>query len=149
MFARLALETEADDVVEMGRLNCEETLPGEVFDPDHAYSRFYQYIDTASPTIWVVDHFRKPIGFLMADFGCFDHKPGFFTTQRVLFVRPEHRGTRAAVLLMKELVAWSKMLGASEIRGGSDNRFNVDRTAKFLEHFGFEKVGWNMTARIS
>jgi GNAT superfamily N-acetyltransferase len=148
MYVRLALETEADEVVEMARMNVAETLPNDVFEEHHAYSRFYSYIDTASPTIFVCVDKGKLIGFLLTDTCDFDHKSGFFTVQRVLFVRPEHRGTRAAVLLMKTLIAWSKMLGASEIRGGSDNSFKVDRTAGFLEHFGFEKVGWNMTLRI-
>jgi hypothetical protein len=45
---------------------------------------------------------------------------------------------------MKELVRWSKMLGANEITGGNDNSYKSERTSKFLSHFGFETVGFFM-----
>jgi len=45
---------------------------------------------------------------------------------------------------MKQLIAWSEQLGAREIVGGNDNEFNSERTARFLEHFGFERVGYSM-----
>ena len=71
-------------------------------------------------------------------------RTAFFTVQRVMFVRRGHRGSRAAVLLMKTFIAWSRRLGAREIIGGNDNEFNSERTAKFLEHFGFERVGFSL-----
>jgi hypothetical protein len=61
--------------------------------------------------------------------------------QQVLFVRSDMRGTRAAALLMQNLVAWSERLGANEIEGGNNNGFQSERTAKFLGLFGFERVG--------
>lgn len=101
-------------------------------------------MEHAAPTIFVVEKDRAVIGFLLADMYSYRASKGIFVTQEVLFVRPEHRGTRAAVALMKHLIAWSKMLGAKEIIGGNDNDFQSERTARFLEHFGFERVGFAM-----
>lgn len=141
MLVRLALESDFDRLVELGRMNAEETKSEHVFSERRAREVLAEYLKTANPTFFVVEDRRRVIGFLMAGMYLYDHRDGFYTTQRVLFVSPENRGTRAAVLLMKELVRWSKRLGAAEIKGGNDNGFKSDRTARFLEHFGFKRVG--------
>lgn len=144
MFVRLALESDFDDIVDMARINITDTRPQLDFDEAICRATLQGYIDRASPTVFVCEDRRKVVGFLLADFYAYRAASGLFTTQEVLFVRPEHRGTRAAVLMMKHLIAWSERLGAKEIIGGNDNEFNSERTAKFLEHFGFERVGFAM-----
>ncbi len=144
MFARLALEEDFDEIVEMSRMNAAETRASLAFNEDKCRQTLYNYTDSASPTVWVCEDKRKIAGFFvgeMHDYRAFD---GLFTTQEVMFVKPAYRGTRAAVLLMKNFIAWSEMLGALECIGGNDNEFNSERTAKFLEHFGFKKVGYAM-----
>ena len=149
MFVRLALESDIDAVAEMARLNVEETRPEIGYDDFKCRETFYRYLDTASPTIFVVEHQRQAIAFLLADMYEYRASQGIFVTQEVLFVRPEHRGTRAAVLLMKHFIAWADQLGARECIGGNDNSFNSERTARFLEHFGFERVGFAMRRRAT
>lgn len=145
MFVRLALENEEDDFVRMGVANLEETMPGEPYSIPILRETFRKYIQRADPTIWVVEDRRKLIGFMMAHMCAFDYRDGLYTTQRVIYVSPENRGTRAAVLLVRELTRWSISLGAAKIEGGNDNNFRTDRTASFLEHFGFKRVGLHLT----
>ncbi|CAK7259096.1 GNAT family N-acetyltransferase [Shinella sp. WSC3-e] len=137
----MALEEDIDEVVEMARMNIEETRPENGFDEVVCRETYYGYLDRASPTIFVAEKDRALVGFLLAEMNSYRASAGLFTTQEVLFVKPAHRGTRAAAMLMKHLIAWSRGLGAKEIIGGNDNSFNSDRTARFLEHFGFERVG--------
>jgi L-amino acid N-acyltransferase YncA len=144
MFVRLALETDIDDICEMARMNIEETRPEIGYDDFKCRETCYRYLETAEPTIFVVEDKRKVVGFLLASIYEYRASAGLWTTQEVLFVRRESRGSRAAVLLMKHFVTWSERLGAKEIVGGNDNSFNSERTAKFLEHFGFERVGFSM-----
>lgn len=144
MFVRLALDTDEDVVVEMARANIEETRPEITFNEEKCRASFLSYLLTASPTVFVVEHKREVVGFLLAEIMEYRAADGLFTTQEVMFVRPDKRGTRASVLLMKQLIAWSEQLGAIEIVGGNDNGFNSERTARFLEHFGFERVGFSM-----
>lgn len=144
MFVRLALESDIEDIVDMARLNITETRPDLDFDEYKCRETVYRYLDTAEPTIFVVEHKRKVVAMLLASIYAYRAAAGLFTTQEVLFVRPENRGTRAAVILMKHLISWSAQLGAKEIIGGNDNDFRSERTAKFLEHFGFERVGFSM-----
>jgi len=136
---------EEDDFVRMGVANLEETMPGEPYSVEKLRQTFQKSIATAQPTIWFVEHQRKPIGFMMSYMLEFDYRDGLYTTQRVIYVSPENRGTRAAVLLAKELLRWSTSLGASKIEGGNDNSFKSERTAGFLEHFGFERCGYHLT----
>jgi L-amino acid N-acyltransferase YncA len=148
MFVRLALESDADTLVEMARMNAAETRASLTFNEDKMRETIRSYIDKASPTFFVVEERREVLGFLVADFYEYRAFDGLFTTQEVMFVRPDKRGTRASVLLMKNLIAWSERLGAKEIIGGNDNEFNSERTAKFLEHFGFERVGFSMRRAV-
>ncbi len=143
MFARLADVGDFDAIVEMARDNA-RTVPHLEFSEERVQATLARYIETANPTIWVVEDHRKAVGFLQAYWWGYDAFAGIFTVQQVIYVQPDKRGTRASVLLMRELVAWSKRLGAKEIIGGNDNEFNSERTAKFLEHFGFRRVGFAM-----
>jgi L-amino acid N-acyltransferase YncA len=148
MIVRLALEDDIDAVCELARMNIEETRPEIAFDEYRCRETYYQYLDTASPTIFVIEDKREVIGFLLADMYSYRAADGLFTTQEVMFVHPAKRGSRASTLLMKQLIAWSKQLGAKEIIGGNDNSFNSERTAKFLEHFGFERVGFSLRRAV-
>lgn len=149
MKVRLAFESDLDAIVGMARMNHEETRPEMEFDENRCVDTVYQYLDTANPTIWVADGQSGVVGFLLATVNEYRAFSGQFTTQEILFVKPANRGSRAATLLMRELIAWSEMLGVRECIGGVDNGHNMERTAKFLGHFGFEKVGYAMRRAVS
>lgn len=149
MFVRLADRPDLDTIVAMGANNVAETMPGEDYDPAIVRETFAKYLRTANPTFWVVEDQRRVIGFLEAYMGTYDYRAGLYTVQKVLYVTPAKRGTRAAVLLIRELIRWSKMLGADRIVGGNDNSFRSERTAKFLSHFGFEQVGYAMNLTLT
>lgn len=143
MKVRLALPSDEEAIVEMAKTNM-GTRPTLAFSERRCRETIRDYLEQATPTIFVAEQENEVYGMLVCDFYEYRAADGLFTVQEVLFVRPEKRGGRAAALLMKELISWSKMLGAREIIGGNDNEFNSDRTAKFLEHFGFKRVGHSM-----
>ena len=149
MKVRLAFESDLDVVCEMARANIEETRPELGFDENICADTFYRYLDTANPTIWVAEGKSGVVGFLVATVSDNFASAGQTVAQSVLYVKPANRGSRAATLLMRELISWSEMLGAKEIVGGNDNAHNSERTAKFLSHFGFEKVGYAMRRVVS
>lgn len=138
---RLALESEEDLFVELSRMAVEESASRIGFDEEAVRTTFHKYLDAADPTVFFCDTPTGVSGFLLATINAYRFSPSIFTTQEVLFVRPDKRGTRAAALLVAELVRWSDMLGAKEITGGNDNGLFSDQTARLLERFGFERVG--------
>lgn len=105
---------------------------------------FWSYIDTASPTIWVAEKENDVVGFLMANLYAYHAAEGIFVNQEAFYVEPAYRGSRAASLLIKELLAWADIVGANEVIGGNDNEIASDRIARFLERFGFRRVGYTM-----
>lgn len=145
---RLALAEDEDAIVAMARTNMEQTRSTLTFNEARCRQTVRNYLAFANPTIFVADADGDVIGFLVCNFYEYHAADGLYTAQEVLFVRPDKRGTRAAALLMKELIAWSKTLRALEIVGGNDNEFNSERTARFLEHFGFKRVGFTMRREI-
>lgn len=149
MFVRLALEGDTEAIVEMARMNCELSTPHLEFSADKVRDTVRRYLDHAETTMFVVEDKREAVALLVATINEYRHAYGLYTTQEVLFVRPAKRGTRAAALLTKELIRWSNALGAIEITGGNDNKFNSERTARFLAHFGFEQVGFFMRRMVA
>lgn len=144
MLVRLGLEDEAEEIVDMTILNVTETRSEHVVVPDVVRATYQSYLDRANPVFYVAEHQRRVVGFVMYSVCRYRFTHGQFMAQEVLFVRPEFRGTRAAVLLMKQLIADAERLEIREIVGGNDNSFNSDRTRRFLEHFGFKMVGYSM-----
>jgi GNAT superfamily N-acetyltransferase len=120
-------------------------------DPAIVNETFDAYLRTAEPTFFVVEQLvagrRVLQGFLMASIGGYAFASGIFTTQQVMYVRPEKRGSRAATLLIEHLIAWSKRLGALEITGGNNNGLYTEQTVKLLRKHGFEQVGVFMRRR--
>ena len=141
MLVRLALESEREAVVALCRAAVLESVRGIEPDDDCIRETFQAYLDSAEPTFFVVEQRRELIAFLMASIGGYPFASGIFTTQQVMFVRPDKRGTRAAALLIRHLVAWSEKLGAKEITGGNNNGLYTEQTARLLEKHGFERVG--------
>jgi len=148
MFVRLALEDDLQAVLDLGRAHCDETMSGDVFSPTRVEEIFRASVATADPTIFVVEDEGKVVGFLLASIHPYDHKDGFFTMQRVVFVQKDKRRTPAGALLIEHLVEWSRRLGADEVFGGNGNGHESDRVAAFLERQGFEKVGYSLAIRL-
>lgn len=141
MFVRLALEDDFFALMELGRQASELGTPHLTFSDERFTNTYRGYLDECDCTFFVVEDKRELIGFMLATISEYRHAAGLYTTQEVMFVRPDKRGTRAAALLVKNLVEWSHRLGAIEITGGNDNKFKSDKMVRFLGRFGFEHVG--------
>ena len=141
MLVRLAVESDRDALVELCVAAVVESVRGIAPDRTVIHETFDAYLDSAEPTFFVIERNRELVGFLMASIGGYAFASGIFTTQQVMFVRPDMRGTRAAALLIQHLIAWSTRLGAKEITGGNNNGLYTEQTARLLEKHGFERVG--------
>lgn len=141
MFVRLALESDVETYVDLARQAVAESARHVGFSDERVRHTFTSYIKQANPTIFVVEDRRKLIGFLNATISGYTFADGHYTTQEVLFVVPEKRGTRAAALLLREFVQWSDRMGALENTGGNDNGLFTEQTSRLLSKFGFEHVG--------
>lgn len=57
------------------------------------------------------------------------------------FVKPQKRGSRAALLLFRAFEDWAFGKGAQEICPGTTTRVDPERTASFLKRLGYSEVG--------
>jgi GNAT superfamily N-acetyltransferase len=148
VIARLAMPEDADAIVAIARQNAEETKELDRFSERRVREVIDEYLKEGDPVIYVSESRRRVTGVLVAGTGRLDYRDGFFVSQRVLCVLPEYRGTRAAVLLVKALIEWAKRLGATDVFGGNDSNLDSERTARFFERFGFDRVGYCMRMRL-
>lgn len=150
MLIRLALESDFDEIVAMARENVETTRPEAGFDEYEVRESLYvSYLDAADITVFVAEtKTRELAGFLVCGMSGYLWASGLHAIQEVLYVKPRFRGSRAAVMLMKELIQWARGLNAKEIVGGCDNGFQPDRMQRFMEHFGFKNVGCHMRLEL-
>lgn len=148
MFVRLALESDFDTIVEFARENAESTTPHIGFDEPTMRQTLQDYLDKADPVIFVAEDKRKVIGALLACIASYRHTTGHQVLCEVLYVHPAHRGSRAAIRLVKHVIDWGRRIGAKEIIGGVDNGFQPDRTLRFYEHLGFKNVGYSTVLEI-
>lgn len=144
MFARLIMPQDKEAGLELARMQVEETLPHLDFDYDIAEETFESAINHADPTIFVAEHKGEVVGYLLAMLEGYAFTSGVFVTQEVIYVRPDMRGTRAAACLTKEFFRWGEIVGAREWILGISNKFQPERTARFFEHFGAERVGYSL-----
>lgn len=142
MLARLAMPEDKNEFLALAQMQVEETLPHLDFVRDLAEETFDQSVKHADPTIFVVEENRTVVGYLLAFLEGYSFTTGVFVVQEVLYVRPDKRGTRAAVRLIKEFVRWGETVGAREWIFGISNKFQPDRTARLFEKLtGAERVG--------
>ena len=77
------------------------------------------------------------IGMLVQQFFTFE-----ITAMDVLFyVRPERRGSRAALRLFRAFKAWARSSGAKAIQVGTMTGIDPARTAKFYRGMGLNEIG--------
>jgi len=142
---RLAERFDYAAVRDMSKMNHAESCPHREWSEDRALATFFgAYMDRQECLIFVVEDAGQVVGFMLATWGLYRTFAGLFTCQEVMFVRPDKRGTRAAALLVKKLVDWSRDMGAIEVLGGNDNDVSSEQTARFLSRFGFRKYGYAM-----
>lgn len=67
----------------------------------------------------------------------------------VFFVAPQHRGTSAAVRLIRMAETWAAAVGARFLRMGITTGTNTDSTARFLTRLGFSDAGMLLARPVS
>lgn len=143
MFARLIMPGDKDAVLALAEMQVKETLPHLDFRRDLCEETIEMSLEHADPTIFVVEDNREVIGLLMGMLEAYSFTSGVFVVQEVLYVRPDKRGTRAAVHLIKEFVRWGEIVGAREWIFGVSNDFQPERTARLFEKItGAKRVGF-------
>lgn len=131
-----------DAVISLAKMQVEETLPHLEFDASKATQTFLEAVTTGDPLGLVAEDASGIVGYLMARIYEYSFSSGVFVSQEVVYVRPDKRGTRASVRLLREYIRWgADDVDAREILFGVSNNFKPERTARLFEHLGATCVG--------
>lgn len=66
--------------------------------------------------------------------------PEFYACDLILYVKPEKRGTRAAITLVKEFEKWATDLGVAEVMLGTSTGIAAEKTACLYQRLGYSPV---------
>lgn len=144
MKIRLVDVNDIKQMVQICRRRAAAEAAHHEFSPTKVRETVLLSVATAHPTIFVVEDGAEIVGFLLASLHAYGFTHGVNVVAESIYVVPEKRGTRAAAMLMTELVSWARTVKAKEIFGGNSNGLHSDRTRKLYEHFGFEMAGYSM-----
>tara|TARA_R110001592_G_scaffold131052_1_gene344642 strand:- start:17130 stop:17585 length:456 start_codon:yes stop_codon:yes gene_type:complete len=94
----------------------------------------------------VVKVFYALEGDELVGFGAFVITAHYFTDQLIasdiiVYVRPERRGSLAAVKLLKNYILWADQQNASHITLGISTGIHPEKTKRFYERLGFKTIG--------
>jgi GNAT superfamily N-acetyltransferase len=85
------------------------------------------------------------IGFLAAVATPALFGPDIIVEDLAFYVRPQSRGTTAAVRMLRILEGWAPTIDAKRIRMGITTGTNPEQTSRFLNRFDYIETGWLYT----
>jgi len=91
----------------------------------------------------------KAVGMIAGSVSPYFFSKGALASDFVWYVRPEYRGSRTAVKLLKMFSSWAVERGASELYMGVTTNVHATRTGALLQRLGFEHVGGNYRKRLN
>lgn len=83
------------------------------------------------------------IGFIGGFVGPFFFSDYERATDLGFYILPEHRGGRAAFLLLRALEDWARSTGVKELYMGHTVGGKIEQTRKFFIHNGYKTGGFN------
>lgn len=89
------------------------------------------------------------IGFLTATVGEYYFGRDLAATAMTFYVKPEHRGSLAAVKLLHGFRNWARNRGVHEIHVNVTSGVHMGRTDRLMKHLGFEVLGGNYGLRLA
>jgi GNAT superfamily N-acetyltransferase len=88
------------------------------------------------------------IGFIGALIGPFFFSDYERATDLGFYILPEHRGGRAAFMLLRALENWVKQMGVSELYMGHSVGGKIEEMKKFYIHNGYKIGGFNSVKKL-
>lgn len=88
-------------------------------------------------------------GFLIGHVSALWYSPATVASDLAFYVRPDRRGSIAALRLVQEFIAWAKEAGAAEVCIAQSSGVRIEETHRLLTGIGLDYVGgvykWRLT----
>lgn len=142
MKIRVATLLDIPQLVQFGAEFIKESpnYQGREYCHDQAAIHFTQLIKGAG-VIFLAEHDGQMCGGFAGGIGS-----DWFNQQKVaydyvMYVQPKFRKTRAAYMLIKSFIGWSRLMGAHRIQCGTTTGVESNACIKLYKHFGFNEYG--------
>ena len=96
-----------------------------------------------NPGLLIAEHDGIAVGMAIIILGEYFFSSARTATVQLLYVAPEARGGRAAILLLRALRAWARQNHAHDLHVNVTTAIDAARTDKFLRKMGFRQTGGN------
>ncbi len=142
MIVRAATHADVDRLVGFGQqLSSESPAYSErKFCPGTAACHFHNMIDSGG-VIFVVELGGQIVGGIAGSTTKDWFNDDLIAFEQVLYVEPEYRATRAALLLIEAFFEWSKSMNAQRIQSGTTTGIQTKGCLRLYEQFGFREYG--------
>jgi GNAT superfamily N-acetyltransferase len=91
----------------------------------------------------------EPVGMITGSITPYVFSRGWVASDFAWYVKPEYRGSRAAIKLLKAFKAWATEKGALQLYMGVTTNVSAGRTGDVLQRMGFEHVGGNYRTQLN
>jgi GNAT superfamily N-acetyltransferase len=96
-----------------------------------------------------LDDDGHPVGMISGSVNPYLFSRGSVASDFAWYVKPEFRGSRISLRLLKSFTEWAKERGADNLYMGVSTNVTADRTGEVLKRRGFEHVGGNYRMRLN
>lgn len=141
VFARLATKGDEEQIVAMAPAAVAESFPHLNYCEERWRNTFQVYLETSEIVFFVAEENREVVGFNVIAWGESAFSDSLFAEQRVIYVKPEKRGTRAAAELVMAYSQWAERLGITDVDIHLANGRRTKQIVRYMRQFGFESVG--------
>ena len=150
-FVRVRVMEGAADIaarVEMGRWAWEEINDGLPYDEEVSRRAFERALAKDNHCLLQAELDGRLIGGLSGAAGPHFHSPAIGAYLMTWYVLPAHRGSSAAVRLLRAFGRWAKERGAVRMYVGITSGVDMPRTDRLLKRLGFRFRGGNYMAAL-
>jgi len=88
------------------------------------------------------------VGILGAYIGRYEFGQDLLAFDRIVYVRPSYRGSRAFVRMVREYVQWARSCGVKQIFLSQSTGLKTDRVSGLFRRLRFEQVGGVSRMRV-
>lgn len=118
------------------------------YSPEKCAELGYMAIEDANMMIISVKDGDTYAGLMIASVRAPEFSHDLIAWDTLIYVHPDYRGTRAAILLLKEYRRWSIARGAKMIFMRTTTGIEPQKTGKLFEKLGFRYVGGNYLLEV-
>ena len=114
------------------------------FNPEKTFNALMHWIQSEGNVIFITVADKEPTGLLVGNLTTQWYSSDLYAIEKLFYVDPAHRGTRAAFYLVRAFIQWGYDNKAKHIAAGIASG-SGDAGARLYQKFGMKNLGSNFS----